>query len=252
MKEFFAENGYWLEKGVYGLDQLQKLEQDFDRIVTQISASDENVNARWGGKAMDQLDAGQSVVIHTHNVQQYSAEWLHAFRNEKFLNIAEAILGPNIILHHSKLFLKPPEKGSPFPMHQDWAYFPSENDSMIAAIIHVTEATDEMGCLRVYPGSHKLGRIPDSYGTLENEMLERYPLEDATVLEAEPGDALFFHYFTIHGSMPNRSPKARKTVLVQLHSGDDQIEQGNEHPNERLALRGFNSRLTRGVANKTK
>ena len=30
--------------------------------------------------------------------------------------------------------------------------------SMIAGIIHLTEATDHMGCIRVYLGSHYLGR----------------------------------------------------------------------------------------------
>ena len=53
---------------------------------------------------------------------------------------------------------KAPESGSPFPLHQDWSYFLTRRDSMIAAVIHVSEATDEMGCLRVVPGSHRLGR----------------------------------------------------------------------------------------------
>ena len=106
----------------------------------------------------------------------------------------------------------PPEKGSPFPMHQDWQYFPSVKDTMMAAIIYVSDATDEMGCVRVYPGSHKeLGRTDGMMGGGQNkEITERYPIEDATVLEAEAGDVLFFSYFTLHGSMPNRSKKMRK------------------------------------------
>jgi ectoine hydroxylase-related dioxygenase (phytanoyl-CoA dioxygenase family) len=123
---------------------------------------------------------------------------------------------------------------------------------MIAAVIHVSDATDEMGCLRVYPGSHKEGRIEGTSGQSESEMLSKYPLEGATPCEAEPGDALFFHYFTVHGSMPNRSSKTRKTVLVQLYAGDDHVEEGNQHPNERLVLRGFNQRMKRSAANATK
>ena len=167
----------------------------------------------------------------------------------RFLDVAEAILGPNIILHHSKLFQKPAELGAPFPMHQDWQYFPSLKDSMMAAVIHVSAATDEMGCLRVYPKSHRLGRLEQSSGQAESEMLRRFPIEGATPLEAEPGDVVFFHYCTVHGSMPNRSDRPRKTVLVQLYAGDDEIEPGNAHPDERLALRGWNSRITRSKAN---
>jgi phytanoyl-CoA hydroxylase len=248
---FFAENGYFVVKGVYSRAEVEALERDFDHIVDQMIASKEHLNARWSGPEMDKI-GGDTVVLHTHNVQQYSAIWLQAFLNKRFLDAAEQILGPDIVLHHSKLFQKPPEKGAPFPMHQDWTYFPTENDSMIAGIIHVSDATDEMGCLRVYPGSHKLGRVADTSGQVESELLEKYPLEKAMPLEAEPGDVVFFHYFTLHGSMPNISNKTRKTVLIQLYSGKDKVEDGNSHPDERLILRGWNYRATRERANVTK
>ncbi len=249
---FFAENGYYLAKGVFSPAEVAELEADFDRIVSQLLGSGEHVNAAWSGPEVDRIGAKDLVVIHTHNVQQYSAAWLRAMMHDTFLGIASDILGPDIILHHSKLFQKPSELGAPFPMHQDWNYFPTQLDSMIAGIVHVSKATDEMGCLRVYPGSHKLGRIADTYGSIENDLLLQYPLENATIIEAEPGDVLFFHYFTIHGSMPNRSSEVRKTVLVQLHAGNDVMESGYNHPYERLALKGWNAHATRTSANEGK
>lgn len=245
----FAEDGYYLAKGVFNADEVAELERDFDRIVAQISQTQENVNATWGGPEMARLGAQNLVVIHTHNVQQYSAAWLRAMMHPKYLAAASAILGEDIVLHHSKLFQKPPEKGAPFPMHQDWSYFPTVRDSMIAGVIHVSRATDEMGCLRVVPGSHQTGRVSGSGGQGENEFLLKHPLENATPCPAEPGDVLFFHYLTLHGSMPNRSQDVRKTVLIQMHRGDDRIEEGNHHPNERLVLQGFNHYATRNTVN---
>ncbi len=248
IKAFFAENGYYHAKGVFSPDETRDLEEDFDRIVGQLHGSGEEINARWGGEEMKRLDGGESFIVHTHNVQCFSERWMRAFQQQNFLDTAEAILGPDILLHHSKLFQKPSEKGSPFPMHQDWGYFPTENDSMIAGIIHVSEATDEMGCLRVYPGSHKLGRVKDTMGQSNAEFLAKYPIENATICEAAPGDVLFFSYFTLHGSMPNRSPQTRKTVLAQLHAGNDAVEDWNKHPNARLVLRGWNHRASRSNA----
>ncbi len=248
IRKFFHENGYYFARGVYSSAEIAVMENDFDRVVEQLLKSDENVNARWGGKLMDALDGGESVIIHTHNIQSFSAVWMQAFMQEKFLDITESILGTDIILHHSKLFCKPPEKGAPFPMHQDWQYFPSLKDSMIAAIIYVSDASDEMGCVRVYPGSHKLGRTDGMMGGgINAEVTERYPLERATALEAEPGDVLFFSYFTLHGSMPNRSDQTRKSVLVQMHAGNDEIEPENRHTNVRLVLRGWNHLATRSA-----
>jgi ectoine hydroxylase-related dioxygenase (phytanoyl-CoA dioxygenase family) len=249
IRQFFDENGYYVARGVFSSAQVAALEEDFDRIVSQLQRSGEEINARWGGEEMKRLDGGQSAIFHTHNVQCYSARWLQAVMDPNFLDVAEAIIGPDIILHHTKLFQKPSEKGSPFPMHQDWTYFPSIKDTMIAGIIHVSRATDEMGCLRVYPGSHKLGRIEGTNGQADSEELAKYPIEGATPLEAEPGDVAFFHYFTLHGSLPNRSQEVRKTVLAQLHSGEDAIEtRGAGHPNARLVLRGWNHAATRSNA----
>lgn len=246
---FFQENGYYHAKGVYSPVEIRELETDFDRIVQQLKSSGENINATWGGEQMKKIAASDAVIFHTHNVQIYSAAWLRAFFQARFIENTQAILGPDVILHHTKLFQKPAEKGAPFPMHQDWSYFPSKNDTMMAGIIHVSNATDEMGCLRVYPGSHKLGRLPETNGTIDNAVLRDYPLEKATVVEAEAGDILFFDYRTLHGSMPNRSSKTRKTVLVQMHSGTDEIEEGNKHPNSRLVLAGWNHAAKRSLGN---
>lgn len=251
IREAFERDGFYLARALFDPAEIAELERDFDRIVDQLVSSNEEINARWSGPEMDRI-GGETIVLHTHNVQQYSAAWTRALLNEKFLDTASQFLGSDIVLHHSKLFQKPPEKGAPFPMHQDWTYFPTEKDTMIAAVIHVSEATDEMGCLRVYPGSHKERRIEGTSGQTESEMLAKYPLEGATPCEAKPGDVLFFHYFTVHGSLPNRSSKTRKTVLVQLHAGNDAVEEGNLHPNERLVLRGFNQKAKRSSANTMK
>lgn len=244
----FQEKGYYVAKGVFSKEEVSTLEQEFDRIVNQVLAANESTNARWGGPEMERLGAEQTVVTHTHNVQNYSSVWLRAFLQDRFLEVTSAILGPDIVLHHSKLFQKPAENGAPFPMHQDWDYFPTEKDTMIAGIIHVSRATDEMGCLRVYPGSHKLGRLDQSNGNYESVITREYPIENATPVEVEAGDVVFFHYFTIHGSMPNRSNEVRKTVLVQMHSGDDKVEDGITHPNARTVLQGFNHHATRSSA----
>lgn len=248
----FAEDGYYLAKGVFSPEEVRALEADFDRIVDQLIRSGEHLNARWGGPEMERLESQKLVVLHTHNVQQYSATWAKALFHERFLKVATDIMGPDVVLHHTKLFQKPSEEGAPFPMHQDFSYFPTILDTMMAGIIHVSEATDEMGCLRVYPGSHKMGRVEHSSGQHESEMLANHPLEGATPLEAEPGDVVFFHYFTLHGSMPNRSPKTRKTVLVQVYAGDDHVELGCSHPDEKWVLSGWNHHATRNSVGATK
>lgn len=241
----FAEDGFYLARGVFAPDEVAELEGEFDRIVRQITGANEDTNATWGGAEMERLGAAGKIVTHTHNVQQFSAVWLRALLHPRFLEFATAILGPDVVLHHSKLFQKPAENGAPFPMHQDWSYFPTVRDTMMAGIIHVSEATDAMGCLRVYPGSHKRGRLEDSNGQRDGVMTADFPISGATPVECEPGDVVFFNYLTVHGSMPNLAERTRKTVLVQMFAGDDRVEEGITHPNENLTLAGFNHTTTR-------
>ena len=127
-------------------------------------------------------------------------------------------------------------------MHQDWSYMPTRENTLISGMIHVSGATEEMGCLRVFPGSHLRGRIPDS-SRADTDFQERFPIEAATPVVAEPGDVTFFSYFVYHGSMPNRTGTPRKTVIVRILSGRDQREGICEY-NENIVLRGFNHHTT--------
>jgi ectoine hydroxylase-related dioxygenase (phytanoyl-CoA dioxygenase family) len=248
IKATFERDGVYLARGVFDAATIDRLEADFDRIVTQLASSAEDIDATWA--TAGRSDPSQ-VVLHTHNVQNYSPRWLAALLDPGLLDVAEAVLGPDIVLHHTKLFQKPRGAGSPFPMHQDWRYFPTSGDQMIAAIIHVSPATEAMGCVAAYPGSHRLGRLPSSSGQSRfddadeyRQFSDRYDLAGATVYEAEPGDVLLFSALTIHGSGPNVSSMTRKTVLVQLYSGRAELEEA-DHPVAGLVLRGWNHHATR-------
>jgi len=246
----FEEDGFYLARNVYPEAALREMEAEYDRIVQQLKESGEQINARWESARTDELDGGASRIIHTHNVQRYSARWLQALQEDRLLDVVEQILGPDIVLHHSKLFQKPPREGAPFPMHQDWTYFPTEKDTMIAGIVFLSDADERSGGLRVYRGSHKLGRIENSSGRTSCETLDNYPLENAEPVDAKRGDVFFFSYLTLHGSTPNRSGAYRKTVLAQFYSGRDRVVtgDGHEHVNEALVLRGWNHEMSREVA----
>ena len=245
----FNSKGYTHIEQVFKPDFISELRIEFDRIVDQLKASDENINARWGSKLTQNIEDDESVVIHTHNVQSYSAIMLNMVQNKRLLDLAEKLIGPDIILHHTKLFLKPPIKGSAFPLHQDWSYFPTEKNSMIAAVIYLSQSTEEMGCIRVVSGSHLLGKLDRSDGhSYIPEIHDKYHLDKAKPIVAKPGDITFFHCCTVHGSMPNISDQSRKSILIQLYSGNDKIMDGNQHSNVQLVLRGFNYHATRHTA----
>ena len=225
----FSKTGYAIEKGVFTDAEIETLENEFDQIVTQLKKSGENINARWGSNLTRHIEDSDSEVIHTHNIQSYSSIMLNMVQNETLLDLAESLVGPDIILHHTKLFCKPPKKGSAFPLHQDWSYFPTQKNSMIAAVVHLSESTEDMGCFRVVPESHKLGEIKNSDGHSHvPEIHDFYSLETALPIEAEKGDVLFLHGNTIHGSYLNVSKThSRPLYSCSYISKDEEFISGN-------------------------
>lgn len=58
-------------------------------------------------------------VLSIHNLQNNAAIFTKMLLNENLLDAVEQIMDTkDILLHHTKAHVKPPGKGSPFPMHQ--------------------------------------------------------------------------------------------------------------------------------------
>jgi ectoine hydroxylase-related dioxygenase (phytanoyl-CoA dioxygenase family) len=200
-----------------------------------------SIDATWGSAREAVAEAAKTQIFHCHDVQFQSAAFSRLIVDDRLTSAASQIIGsPNVQLHHTKMFIKPPETGSPFPMHQDYDYFPHDSNTMMAAIIHFDDAPLERGCVRVYPGSHKLGPLGQSHQGGWHLSFEEYPIEKATPCPAEAGDVLFFSYLTIHGSGINESSEARTTLLVQMRDPEDvPSEQVHISRGQGMMLRGI-------------
>jgi ectoine hydroxylase-related dioxygenase (phytanoyl-CoA dioxygenase family) len=246
---FYCANGYLLVKGLLTPAVAATYRRECHELIERLSAH-ENVDATWGSARQAVAGAERTKIFHCHNVQFYSAAFSRLIVDDKLTAAASEIIGsPNVQLHHTKMFIKPPEKGSPFPMHQDAPYFPHERHSMIAAIIHFDDAPIEKGCVRVVPGSHKLGLLEHNQEGGWHLPFSEYPIDSAIPCPAEAGDALFFSYLTIHGSGVNVSSEARTTLLVQMRDPEDKPTiRTHESRGQGMMLRGIDPTATpRGV-----
>jgi phytanoyl-CoA hydroxylase len=219
--EQYHDQGYVLIPNLIDAGEAAALRQEMHDLAERLSRN-QNIDATWGAARAAVAEAAQTKILHCHNVQFYSALATRLMCDPRLTDHAAAFMGSeNIQLHHSKMFIKPPEKGSPFPMHQDAPFFPHDRHTMMAAIVHFDDAPLEKGCLRVVPGSHKLGMLQHDGEGSWHLPFDRYPIEDAVPIPAKAGDAIFFSYLTIHGSGINVSNEARTTVLIQMRDPSD-------------------------------
>ena len=214
----YAEDGYLLLKGVFRAEAAE-LRREAHALMERLTR-DQEIDATWAS-ARENGGATKTKLLHCHNVQFQCGRFTRLLSDPRLVDPVADLIGPNVQLHHTKMFIKPPEKGSPFPMHQDYPFFPHARNTMLAAIIHFDDAPLAKGCVRVVPGSHKAGPLEHIAEGSYHLPLEQYPLESATAMEAEAGDVLIFSYLTIHGSGVNTSDEARTTLLVQMRAADD-------------------------------
>jgi phytanoyl-CoA hydroxylase len=217
---FYQENGYILVKQLFPQEEMEGYRQECHALALRLSAH-QDIDATWQSARATVASARDTRVLHCHDVQFYSAAFSRLIVDERLTGAAASLIGPNVQLHHTKMFIKPPEKGSPFPMHQDYPFFPHKNHSMIAAIIHFDRASLEKGCVCVVPGSHKPGPLEHISEGSWHLPIEQYPIENAVPCPAEAGDVLFISYLTVHGSGLNVSNEARTTLLIQMRDPSD-------------------------------
>lgn len=219
---FYEENGYLHIPGVLSREEAAAYREEAHALIRRLAPArggEDALNAAWGSsRALTDLPPK---LLHCHNVQYHSAAFTRLICDPRLTERIACLIGPNIQLHHTKLFIKPPEQGAPFPLHQDYPYFPHTKHTMLAAIFFFEDTPVERGRLCVVPGSHRLGpleHLPEGGWHLP---LEQYPLQSAVPVPVEAGDVVVFNYLTIHGSGVNRTQEARTTLLVQMRDPTD-------------------------------
>ena len=154
-----------------------------------------------------------------------SATFFRSAFHAPTLDIVEAILGPNIELYgNGQCLYKEPVGGHPKNLHQDSAYFEHRYEGPVGILTYVVPTDLKNGALHVVPGSHKLGQL-DHIDTFSHLGLadDEWPWERALPIPGQPGDTIFFHVKTVHGSKQNHSDKPRPVFIHRYRRADDYV-----------------------------
>lgn len=149
-------------------------------------------------------------------------------------NIASAaalLMQSSIVqLFHDHVLVKEPGTSTATPWHQDGPYYFVDGMQTLSFWVPLDPVTD--ASLRCVAGSHRWERpvLPTRWVSEQSfyadpERYQRIPDPDAEgmrVLEwaMEPGDAVAFHFATLHGARGNRGSARRRAFSVR-YVGDD-------------------------------
>jgi len=158
----------------------------------------------------------------SRNNLHLSFEFLDALaHNSIIVDAMEDLIGPDIALWATVMFIKEPSSKHYVSWHQDATYMGMDDVNFPTPWIALSPSNLETGCMTMISGSHKqeIRKHEDTFE--EHNILTRgqiIPEVDESKgvdLILEPGEMSIHHGAIIHGSKPNKSQHRRIGFSLQ-------------------------------------
>lgn len=218
---FYRENGYLLVENAVTPDQLTRLRAATHALIARSRSVAENDDVY-------DLDEGHSAaqprLTRIKLPHKQDPVFWEVIRNSVMTAVLNDLLGPDVLLQTSKLNTKAPGGGAAVEWHQDWAFYPHTNDSMLAIGLMLEDVDVDNGPLNVIPGSHKgpiLSHLHDGKfcGAVDPDDPDFHG-DKAVTLTGKAGSMTVHHARMLHGSAPNVSDRARMILFYECHAAD--------------------------------
>jgi len=201
----YKDNGFVAPINVLSAEDVKKIKEEI-----------EYIEKKW---------PEELVGLGRNNVHYISPIFDQVCHNSKILDAVESIIGKDILVGGTTLFIKDPDKKGFVSWHQDAKYIGFEPYNWVTAWLAITDANEENGCMRMWSGSHK-EKIKDHKDTYdENNLLTRgqtvqnVPIEKTTPNILKAGQLSLHHPMIVHGSGPNKSNQRRIGFVIQSYIG---------------------------------
>ena len=170
----------------------------------------------------------EEINAENRNNLHLSFAFLDALAHNKIIvDAIEDLIGPNISLWASVMFIKEPSSKHYVSWHQDATYMGLDSMNFPTPWIALSPSNKETGCMTMISGSHKL-KIQEHEDTFaENNILTRGQViqnvdeSRAVDLILEPGEMSIHHGAVIHGSQPNKGSQRRIGFSLQSYMPND-------------------------------
>jgi len=134
----------------------------------------------------------------------------------KILDAVEDLIGPDILVYHSTLFLKEARTPAHVRWHQDSTYFYLQPHVHVTAWVALSDASVPAGCMRALPGSHLWGAFEHDDKPEPTNMIprgqgisDRFDHEAGCMMPVGAGQMSLHHTDLVHASGANESDDRR-------------------------------------------
>jgi phytanoyl-CoA hydroxylase len=251
-KAYYEEQGYLVFPELLSAAELETLRSALGEVLAEA----EGLTASNDKFSVTQNDDDSWSVRRIFNPTAHHQAFHDLVFNSKILVVVENLIGPDIQLHHTKLNLKPPSnREARFEWHQDYPFFPHTNFDLLAVMIYLDDSTEENGCLKIVPGSHKLGPRNHLFakdGAFSSQLEDKSVVNDPSRWLKVPvpaGGMELHHCNMLHSSTANRGTKPRSAMVIQYRAADNaELGGSKDRVGNGLQVRGVNPYRARMIA----
>jgi len=219
VKTPFERDGFAVLRDFVPSDWLAMLRATTDRL---LASADDATVAKYIDWEPTPDAQGRPQVQRIRRPHEVDAAFERLARADFLLDAVEALIGPNIRLHHSKINIKAPHVGSPLEWHQDWAFIPHTHPGMAIVAIAMDACEEVNGPVRFIPGSHR-GPLHDHhsegvfFGAIDPGSLD---IDRAVHATGQAGLVSIHHPLTVHGSGFNQGTHDRRILFLEYAAAD--------------------------------
>mgnify|MGYP001370038642 CR=1 FL=1 len=145
--------------------------------------------------------------------------------DSKILDAVQSLIGKNILICGTTLFIKNPNEKGFVSYHQDAKYIGLEPHNWVTAWVAITNSTEKNGCMRMWAGSHKDNLKEHDQKFNKGNLLTRgqtvknVPINKTTPIILKAGQMSLHHPTVVHGSDLNKSNDRRIGFVIQSYIG---------------------------------
>ena len=194
----YEETGFLFPIDAVGADEINIIRKDFELAEAELSDDPKRLSL----------------------LRSYPANLLPSFdrliRNENLIAAASTILGPDLMVWSSGMFIKEANSPKIVTWHQDLTYWGLDDEEETTCWVALSKANEASGCMKFIPGSHKEKIVPHLDTFDDNNLLSRgqeisveVDEKKSVIIELEAGQASMHHGHLFHASGPNKTNDRR-------------------------------------------
>ena len=174
---------------------------------------------KWCRAGLERYEAsvGRPIEFPEKSKSYLLFDWAdHLVHHPKVLDAVEAVIGPDILVYHSTTWIKEANTPAFVHWHQDGTYFFLDPHLHVTAWVALSECPVEAGCVRVIPGSHRLGQFSHQDDPGEWNMIKRgqgifdeFDDSAGVMMPLRAGEMSLHHTDVVHSSAGNHTDDRR-------------------------------------------